>query len=201
MERLWKRYGAYLIGLAVAVVIGFAGWKYWDAQRVEERHAEGERFSAAAALLQQGKTEEAGALFAALAGETDSGYGMLARFNGAAIRARADDPAGAVQIYDAIAADESAPRSLRDLATVLSGLQALRVPSVDLSALEGKLLALTRGGSAFRHMAFEILALAAQSAGDVEKAKQNYKAIVDDAEAPQGIRSRASQMLAILDGA
>lgn len=200
LERLWKQYGKYAIAAAVLVVVGVGAWKFWDSQRIAERHAEGLKFSNAAALLEQGRAEDAARGFAELATGSSSGYGVLARFNEAAILAQGGNAAGAIDIYDSISADGSAPPSLKNMAIILGGIQALRVASIDNAAIERKLQPLAAPGSAYRHIALEILALSAQGAGDTEKAKTNYRAIVDDAEAPAGIRSRASQMLGILGG-
>ncbi|MEK9647373.1 MAG: hypothetical protein VW547_17690, partial [Alphaproteobacteria bacterium] len=133
-------------------------------------------------------------------GETTSGYGILARLNEASILVQAGDAAGAIDIYDSVAGDGGIPGAIRKLATVLAGLQALRVASIDLAAIESKLAPLTQAGEAYRYNALEILAVAAQKAGDIEKAKTHYKSIVDDSAAPASVRSRASQMIGILGG-
>ena len=87
---------------------------------------------------------------------------------------------------------------MRDLAVILGAFQALRVPSINAAAIEAKIQPMTGAGEAYRHIALEILALTAQRAGDMEKARANYRAIVDDPASPPGIRTRASQMLNIL---
>lgn len=197
-EKLWKRYGIYVVALAVLIVAAVAGWKIWESREAAQRQAEGVRFAAASALMQEGKTAEAEAAFRQIAADTGSGYGILSRFYDAGLRVKAGQATAAIEIYDAIAADSGVPSTLRDLATVLGGLQALGVSSIDAKAIESRIQPLTAAGNGFRHIALEIVALAAQRAGDVEKAKTNYKAIVDDPVAPQGIRTRAAQMLNIL---
>jgi len=199
-EKLWRSYGKYVICGAVLVVAAVAGWKAWESHRTDQRFAEGQRFAVAAALMQEGKAADAANAFAALAADAGSGYGILARFYQASIIAKGGDAAGAVTVYDGISADSSAPDSLRDLAVVLGALQALRVPSIDATAIEAKVQPMSGAGKAYRHIALEILALTAQRSGDMDKARANYRAIVDDAASPPGIRARASQMLNILGG-
>lgn len=196
--RLWRRYGKYVIGAAVAIVVVFGAWKAWDGYRTAQRVEQGERFAVAARLLQDGRASEAMDVFSALAAQSDSGYGILSRFYQASIRAKGGDRVGAIELYDAIAAGGSVPDSMRELATVLAGLQALNVPAIDNAAIEAKIQPLARAGSPYRHIAFEVLALAALRAENPEQAKTHYRAIVDDAAAPPGIRGRASQMLNIL---
>ena len=197
-EKLWRQYGKYIIAAAVVLVLAVAGWKAWDGYRTSQLHEDGEKFTAAAILVQTGKAEEAAAAFEQVGAEAGSGYGALARFYEASIRAKGGDRTGAIEIYDSVAADESLPASMRELATVLGGLQALNVPSIEAAAVDARIEPLTRAGGPFRHVALEIVALNALRANDAEKAKTSYRAIVDDAEAPPGIRGRASQMLSIL---
>ncbi|CAN0522967.1 unnamed protein product, partial [Laminaria digitata] len=179
-EKLWRNYGKYLIAGAVVVVAAVAGWNAWQSYQTNQRQAEGKQFATAAALMQEGKTGEASAAFSALSAEAGSGYGILARFYQASLVAKTGDAAGAIGIYDAISEDSSAPRSMRELAIVLGALQALRVPSIDAATIEAKVQPMSAAGQAYRHIALEILALTAQRAGDMEKARANYRAIVDD---------------------
>lgn len=197
-EKLWRQYGKFVIAGAVVVVAAVAGWKAWESHQTSQRHAEGKKFATAAALMQDGKAADASAAFSQLAAEAGSGYGILARFYQASIVAKGGDAAGAIGIYDSIAEDSSAPDSMRELATVLGALQALRVPSIDAATIEKKIQPMTGAGKSYRHVALEIMALTAQRAGNMEKARASYRAIVDDAASPPGIRARASQMLSIL---
>jgi hypothetical protein len=197
-EKMWRQYGKFVIAGAVLVVAVVAGWKAWDSHRTSQRHAEGKKFASAAALMQDGKAPEASTAFSQLAAEAGSGYGVLARFYQASIVAKSGDAAGAIRIYDSIADDGAVPGSMQELAIVLGALQALRVPSIDAATIEKKIQPMTGAGKAYRHVALEIMAMAAQRAGDMDKARSSYRAIVDDAASPPGIRARASQMLNIL---
>ncbi len=198
-EKLWRRYGKYVIGVAVAAVVAVAGWKGWESWQASQRHAEGLRFQTAVALAQEGRMEQAAAAFSALGAGTDSGYGLLSRFHQASLAAEAGDAAAAVEIYDAVSADSRVSGSIRDAATILAGLHALRVSSIPADAIEARISPLAAAGKPFRHIALEILALSAHRSGSAEKALASYKSIVDDAGAPAGIRARASRMLDILD--
>ena len=195
-ERLWRQYGKYLIAAAVVVVAAVAGWQGWSSYRVSQQEAEGLKFSAATRLVREGRMEEAEAAFGALG--ASAGYRVLSQFHQAAIRARAGDHASAVDIYDRLAADRDAPPSLRGLATVLAGLQALRVKEIPPDAISDRIAPLTGPGAAYRHVAQEILAMAAERAGDRKTAVSHYRKLVDDAETPSGIQTRAAQMLNIL---
>ena len=197
-EKLWREYRWYIIGAAVAVVAAVAGWQAWNAYQTNQRHAEGQRFAAAAALLLDGKSNEAADAFSSLARGASSGYGVLSQFYQASIASKAGNAVQAIEIYDRIAEDSAAPPSMQGLATVLAALQALKVPSIGADAIRNKIQPMSTAGRPYRHVALEILALTAQREGDIEAARTNYRAIVDDPAAATGIRTRAAQMLNIL---
>lgn len=197
-EKLWRKYGRYVIGAAVAVVVAVAAVSGWEQYQTSQRLADGARFAAAKSLLVRDKTEDAAALFAALAEESGTAYGPLARFHQAALRARSGDTAGAIALYDALAADSDLDEPLRGLAVILSALHGVNGASTDAAALTQRLEPLTAARNPWRHSALEILALLSFKKGDSVKAREYYRRIADDVEAPQNLRARATQLLAII---
>jgi hypothetical protein len=198
--RLWKKYGNHvLVGVAALIVVlaGIYGWNKYQANR---RLEASDRYAQAQILAETGKREDAAALFADLAEQAGGGYGALARLQRAALRASAGDTAGAVAIYDAIANDSGLEAPLRNLATVLAVLHSLDLPQLDTAALDQRLAPLDTPEGAWRHSARELRALLAQKAGDQARAKQLYTQLADDTDAPEGIRARAAEMLAVLGG-
>ncbi len=197
-ERLWRRYRWYIVVGTLAVVAAVAAWQAWHNHQTSQRQAEGKRFGAAAELLLKGKLTEADNAFGLLSQNTSSGYGILARFYQASVAAQAGDVLEAIRIYDRITNDSSTPETMKGLATVLASFKALDVPSIKAETIRMKLQPMSIAGQSFRHVALEILALNEQRAGDIEAARSNYRAIVDDPSAATGIRSRAAQMLKLL---
>jgi hypothetical protein len=198
LEKLWRAYGRYIIVGAVAVVVIVAGVAGWQQYQESQRRADGARFATAKALTEEGKTEDAAALFAALARESGTNYGVLARFHEAALSADKGDGDAAVAVYDAITADGDVDQPLRDLATVLAASVRANGKSPDTEAITARLQPLIDAGGTWRHSANEILGTLAHRSGDIAKAKELFKRIVDDVEAPQGLRARAAQMIAIM---
>jgi len=197
-DKLWRKYGKHVIALAVAVVIAVAAVSGWRQYQTSRRLDDGARFAAAKALLEDGKSEDARALFAALGRESGTNYGVLARFHEAALRAGAGDVAGAAKDYEALAGDSDLDDTLRDLATILSAFVAVNGASGDVEAISARLGPMAEEGKPWRHSALEVLGLIAHKSGDTGKAKEYYQRIADDADAPRNIRTRAAQMLAII---
>ena len=199
-EKLWRRYGKYAIACIVVLVLGVAGYQIWRHYERTAREAESVKFASAVTAMEQGRSADAQALFSALARETDSGFGTLARLHEAALRASAGDREGALSVYDELAADESADKPLRELATILAALHRLGSDKADLAAVRAKLEPLAAKDAAWRFSALELLGLIAQREGKTAEAKKHFQAIVDDPQAPRGTRTRASQLLAIMEG-
>ena len=121
---------------------------------------------------------------------------MLARFEAAALRARAGDEAAAIALYDGIAKDGNVDLLYRDLATVLWGLQAL--DTSDAQAIIDRMAPITQVQNPWHCSAIEVTAIAHLKAGDRAAARTDYQRLTDDLTAPQGMRARAAEMVAAL---
>lgn len=193
-EKLWKRYGKYVIGAAVALVVTVAGYQTWRSSVTESRRAEGERFAAALILAQSDKTQEAERALAAIAADGGAGYAMLARFRAAAVLSSAGDHAGARAAFSAIA-DGGAPERYRGLARMLAALQALAAGAGDLDAVSRALEPLMADDGPWRHSAREMAALITLEQGNTGQAREQLNKLADDATAPGGVRARARELL------
>jgi hypothetical protein len=198
IKQLWDRYSILIIGVALVIILGVAGWRgydWWETRRAAEW---GASFEAAAALAEAGKHAEAAAAFQKIAAEGTSGYRLLARFRAAAELATTD-PAAAVKTYDELAADSSIGRSMQDLAAVRAGF--LLLDTAPLAELTTRLEALTTGDRAFRHAARELLAWAAWRADDKAAIKRWIDLIGSDIETPKDMRQRMEALMAVSPGA
>lgn len=191
----WKRYGVYLLSLAVAIVLGFAGFKAWQAYDLSQRGERSDAFASATALSQSGDQEAALAAFAEVAGASDGSYGLLASFAEARILAEDGDLPQAIAIWDRIAAAPEAGSGFKGVATLLSALHQL--DSGDAVELKRRLDPLVAAGP-FRPGALELLAALELRDGNRAEARLLYGQIADDITAPQGLRARAAQMLSAL---
>lgn len=194
--KVWKKYGHYVIGAAVAVVLATAGYQAWTWWDLEQRTKLSRSYAAAVDLFEQGKTEDAAAAFGELAAD-GGGYGTLAAFNKARLAAEAGDTAAAVEIWDRLAASRSVDPAFRGVATVLSVMH--QSDSGDPADLETRLAPLTAEDNGFRPVALELTAILALRQGDRARAREIYTQLADDRTAPVGLRGRASQMLAALE--
>ena len=198
LTQLWKRYGNYVIAAAALIVLGTVGIVGWREYSERRNLAQAQSFLQAMELAESGDTAGAKAAFAKLAEEGAAGYATLARLQEAALAVKSGDTAGALKLYDGIAADSRADQSFRDLAVILIAQHT--IDTADPAQLTERLAPLTQQKNPWRHSALEMQALLAKRAGDAAKAKELYTKLADDLSAPQGLRARAAEMLAIFGG-
>jgi hypothetical protein len=191
--KLWQRYGHYVIGLAILIVVLSGAVVGWRGYQRTQREAEGERYALGLDLARQGKDKDAVDIFSALARQAGGGHAVLARFEEGALKARSGDSAGAVAMYDLLAADGSIDPAYRDLATLLAAQCQLK--DGDPKAVIERLVPLAASPGAWHPTALELTALAQLKEGDKAAALATYRRIADDREAPPGLRERATEIL------
>ncbi len=194
--KLWKQYGRYFTGAAVVIILGVAGWQYWQGEQRKEIEAVSVKYAAALSAAQAGKNAEASKLLTATAAEAGGGYVALARLQRAALFAKSGEMKAAADEYLRLANDEKAPQVFRQLGTVMWGLAALDT-APPKEAIE-RLGPLTADTSPWRYSARELTALYTDRAGQRKEAIAQLERLAKDTKAPETIRSRAREMVAIL---
>lgn len=196
LQKLWKKHGGLMTVAVVGLVLAVAGWQGWQAWDGKQRRASSARYAEAAALVEQGKNAEAADALQALAGDGTKGYRVVADFRRADLLQQAGDVAGAAALYRRIAADSAVEQVYRDMASIRGAY--LSLDADDPASLERAMESLAAEGSAWRHSAREVTALAALRRGDSAKASELFAKIAEDGAAPQGLRTRAAEMLAVV---
>ncbi len=196
-EKVWQKYGRFVIAGAVGIVLATAAVVGWRAYDESQRIAEGERFAAAVAQVENAeRPDQAAEIMAALAADAPAGYATLARFREAKYRADAGDRPAAIALYDSLASDTAVEPMLRDLATLYS--VRMQIAGGDPAALTARLAPLTEEGNPWRYSAGELTAVLALVAGDTEAARRTYAPLADDPGSPESLRARAAEMLRAL---
>ncbi|GGF24998.1 membrane protein [Aliidongia dinghuensis] len=191
MAKLWARYGKYIIGLAVLIVVATAAGVAYQNWRQQQYQALGLKYAETSFQLRDGDTAKAVNGFEALAATDKGSYGLLARIQAAALKAKGTDKDGGLAALNAIAADGGVDQVYRDLATVLAGLY-----SVDQAKPEDvitRMKPLAEGP--WHYTALEVTALAQLKAGDKAAALKTYQGLADDLGAPESVRARATEIV------
>ena len=195
---LWKKYGPYVIGAAVALVLGVAGYQGWQQWQRSQAIEASNAYADAVAQAEAGNVEPALQQFGEMSEPGASGYGLLAAFREAELRAQQGDVEAAVGIWNRIAGSSGTPQPFGDLATIFAVQH--RIDDGDPAALAQRLQPLAEGNGAFRWTAVELQAFLAREQGDSERAVELYRQIADASNVPPAQRQRATQMLALLEG-
>jgi hypothetical protein len=195
LKKLWDQYSIYIVAgalLIIAAVGGWRGYQYLEAKKAAEA---GAAFDKAVELSEANKHSEAEAAFTSLAANAPSGYRMLARLRAAA-EVGSRDPQAAAKLYDDIAADRSVNAPEQELAKVRAA--GLLLDTASYPGMLARLEPVAAPGATFRHTARELLALSAWRANDTTAARRWLDLIANDGETPQGLRSRAEALQALL---
>jgi hypothetical protein len=195
--KLWRQYGNYVIGAAVAVIIGTGvgvGWRTWQQHQLTE---DARRYAEAQQLLQDQRPAEAAAAFAALAENASSGYRVLARLRAAEAQAEAGDRVAASAALERLATDDDAAPVYRSLAELLAAQQQFADGQAAASTAELEPLGLD---GPWRYSVLELQALADMQRGDTVAARQTLDVLLADPLTPPDLARRAAELMAFLGG-
>ncbi len=204
-QQLLKRYGGLIVAAAVLIVGAVAGWQGWRWYEARQDQAAAVEYltamtlaDATAAGTSDANRAAAVAAFNKLSASAPEGYATLARLRDAALKAQSGDRAGAVALWDQVAADSSADPLLRDLASLLWAEH--QIDTADPALLEARLKALAAPDNPWHALADEQLALLDMRLGKSDQAKTTLHRLAQDTTAPNGVRGRASALLNRLGG-
>jgi hypothetical protein len=196
MRAIWKRFGPVILGIAVLIVLAVAGSSLYQWWETSQSSASGDRFLSALKSADENRNADATKELEALTKDGFGAYPVLARLRLATLKAENGDTAAAVSDFSAIGKDDAVPVAVRNVSRLRAAWLLVDTGKYEQVASEVEELAVP--SSPMRHSAREVLGLAAWKAGDYAKARDWYKLITDDAEAPGGAVQRARTMLALI---
>lgn len=205
MLRMARRYGAVAVMAAILVLIGVGAQEFWQAHKKRVADEYGTRYLAltqavdqpGATISPQVATDAATNLvkFADSAPET---YKILAFMRAAALYANMNETPKAAALWTRVAADEAAPRLIRDAANLLWAEHDLgTAKDADLLA---RLQPMVLAGNPYHGLARSLQAMVYLHEGNVAMAKSLFSQVQNDPSVTSGVRSRAAAMLTQLNG-
>jgi len=197
-KQFWDRYRTWIIAGAMSIVLATAGFRGWEYYTNSIAAKSGDQFMQAISLSNEGKHSEAISSLEELIIEGSGQYPALAKLRIASELALSGEVGSSIEKYDQIASDNSFDQSFRLIAQLRAGLLAVDVN--DLDDVNRRLQPMAAAGLPFRHSAREGLGLANFKAGNLSEAFKWFSAILNDAEAGAGVRSRANVMRDVLLG-
>ncbi len=195
--RFWNKYQNYIIGLALIIVIGAGGWRFWEYQQRTAAEAAGQEFHEALRLADEGKTKDAEAAFEKIAKNGPKGYSALAKLR-AAIELQKKDKQDAQKAFEAIAADPRVDPVLQEAAKIRAA--AIAIDSESYDKLKARVEPLSKAGARFRYVALELLAVSAIKAKNYDAATSWLDLLISSPSAPATARRRANAMQGLVAG-
>jgi hypothetical protein len=194
---IWRRYSGLIVAVAILVIAGVGGWRYWQHSQQQQAEAAATRFDDAVRLSRDGKSDESEKTLAAMIPDSPAGFRLLARFRLAAETGKQNPDEGA-KAYDALAADSAVDGTMQDLARLRGAMIRLDLPDQGSAARD--LERLSAPTNPWRHTARELLGLAALKRGDYDAAGRAFDQIAADRDTPSGLRSRLEIYTALAAG-
>jgi hypothetical protein len=186
-QRIWSRYGTYIIAAGVLVFVGIGAWQVWQHFERQKTEVVSGQYIAAQRIA---NPQAAANAFVDLAKDGQK-YSPLARLSQASAMFAAGQRKEAIEIYREIAdSDKGGPIGsvARLRAAWAMSETATRTELAEL------LKPLDTAGNPWRENAAEILAFADYKAMDLKSALTKYTALSTNSEAPDSLRARAKAM-------
>ncbi len=198
LKSLWDQYGLFIIlfvALSLTAAVSFETFKAWNAKRDQELS---NAYAVAVSLQNQGRFEESLSLLQNLTNSRRGVYKDIANLQIANIYLEQGKNAEAVELLRQLADNSRANPQMRDIAKVKLASYLL---DTDASAdeISSLLQPLTDDDKSWSGVAHELLAMLAIRDGNLEEAKNQYSLIVKIEGIQDGLRSRARDMIAIID--
>ena len=195
LTKIWKRIGPYVIGILSGTIIitsAVIGYREYDET---QRQNWGVQFAEAMNLSEEGNWQESLDLFETLTEKTNLGYKTLSLFQAASLYVKNGNKEKALEIYQSLE-NEALDENFRDLATLM--LIYLQFDNADPEILEKRIEKLASKGNPWYYNAVELKGFLFAKQKNKEKQIEIFNILSKDNKAPEGVRTRANDMLAIL---
>jgi hypothetical protein len=191
----WRDHGRTVIVAVVAVLVGVGSMLLWQNHQRQQVEGHAEQLTKVLDDLDAGKAVK-GPQLTAFGGSRKDGYQVASRLLAADLALRRNDSKAAIAGFGAIATDASLAQPYRDLALVRQ--TAIEFDQLPTATIVARMKPLAVTGGAWLGSAGEMLAAAYLRDGKPKLAAPVFAMIAKDDKMPGSLRSRASQMAAML---
>jgi hypothetical protein len=193
LQSFWKRWGRWLVGGIVGALALFAGYLWWENDKITKAGVDGEQLSQTLDTLATTDTPEAEAQLKKLTAAKNPGYRATAKIALAALAAQRGNAQAAAKGFAEVANDQSLAQPWRDLALIRQTVTEFDTLKPNLVVERLKPLAVA--GNPWFGSAGEMVALSYIKLGQPQLAAKLFSDIAKDESVPESIRSRAVQMI------
>jgi hypothetical protein len=196
VQDFFKKNGVW-IALAVVLFLAAAGgWIFWQERQKKQSAEQSEQLQKIFSDISAGQKEAVKPRLAELEKSHSDVVRASAILTEAALALDANDRAGAIVKYRAVADDDGLPQPYRDVATIRG--TTLEFDTLKPEQVITRLEPLAKPGNPWFGSAGELTALAYLKQNNKAKAGQLFAQIAADQQVPSSIRSRAVQVAGTL---
>lgn len=199
MADAWAKYGRYIIGGAVGIVLLVAAVTGYGAWRTGQQEAASARYDVLQTEIAEADADVKITRLLAFADAENNGYGALALFSAAMEQAAQGQYDNALNGFDALAGRGGLPDSLQDFAALQAAIVLLDSGGA-LADIESRLDDLMDDGNRLQPMAREVMALAYSAHDKPLDARDLLMQQIADGNASSLSRARAEIMLQTVRG-
>jgi hypothetical protein len=190
-----RKYAPHIVAAFVIFLAAIIGWQAWQAYQADQARKGAQDFGAAQQLAANGDMNGAKAAFLGLTTHGPQNYRVMARLEYAAVLETQGDLDGALHAFDQ-AASATGDQTLRESAELRAAYIAAETQ--DFAAVQRRLQPLVSSHSKLSYLAQELLAMQAWRAGKLDLARSTLQSLSLAFSAPESVRQRAQQYLAVI---
>ena len=191
VARLWKAYGKYLVALAVFIILVIASYRFIEHKNEKNREQTSELYELASETGRSGDKKAAIELLSDEMFDENIGYTIISKLKKAALAKSNNDLEGTEIVLKEIITNEDIPLYLRDLAR-------LKLFASDSDNISSQLEVLIEEEGPWKFLALELKGGIQLEGGNLKEARSIFKELTDDANTPNNLRRRASEILKAL---
>ena len=191
VTRLWKAYGKYLVALAVFIILVIASYRFIEHKNEKNREQTSELYELASETGRSGDKKAAIELLSDEMFDENIGYSIISKLKKAALAKSNNDLEGTEIVLKEIITNEDIPLYLRDLAR-------LKLFASDSDNNSSQLEVLIEEEGPWKFLALELKGGIQLEGGNLKEARSIFKELTDDANTPNNLRRRASEILKAL---
>jgi len=188
VARLWKAYGKYLVALAVFIILVIASYRFIEHKNEKNREQTSELYELASETGRSGDKKAAIELLSDEMFDENIGYSIISKLKKAALAKSNNDLEGTEIVLKEIITNEDIPLYLRDLAR-------LKLFASDSDNNSSQLEVLIEEEGPWKFLALELKGGIQLEGGNLKEARSIFKELTDDANTPNNLRRRASEIL------
>ena len=197
MKDLWEQYGLFIIifiALALTAAVSFETFRNWSKKRDQEIS---NAYAVAISLQNQGRFDESMKILQNLAGRSGL-YADIAKLQIANVYFEQNKPQEGIKVLEQLVSERGVSRQMKDIAALKLAAYKLdnNAPAQEIESL---LKPLTENNNGSYNVVRELLAMLYIRDGNMDKAKAEYEMIIASATSSDALKSRAQDMVTIIN--